>query len=67
MGLSDHSEQDKKITRGLYELKASAGNSVATLVSVAGTITKHDPDEIAAEGTFLSLWGADGNELVVQR
>ena len=67
VGLSDHSEQDKKITRGLYELKASAGNSVATLVSVAGTITKHDPDEIAAEGTFLNLWGADGNELVVQR
>jgi hypothetical protein len=67
VGLSDHSEQDKKITRGLYELKASAGSSVATLVSVAGTITKHDPDEIAAEGTFLGLWGADGNDLVVQR
>jgi len=67
VGLSDYSEQDKKITRGLYELKANNGTSVATLVPVAGTITKHDPDEIAAEGTFLNLWGADGNDLVVQR
>ena len=67
VGLSDYSDQDKKITRGLYELKAKSGTSVATLIPVAGTITRYNHDEIAPDGTFLSLWGADGNELVVRR
>jgi hypothetical protein len=67
VGLSDHSDLDKKITRGLYELKADSGTPVATLIAVEGTVTKSDPDEIAPDGTFFNLWGADGNELVVER
>jgi hypothetical protein len=67
VGLSDHSDQDKKLARGLYELKANSGSAVATLIPVAGTVTTRDPKEIAPDGTFLSRWGVDGNELAVQR
>jgi hypothetical protein len=67
VGLSDFSDQDNLRTTGLYELKADSGTSVATLVPVAGTITKYDPSKIAPDGTFFYLWGADGNELVMQR
>ena len=67
VSLSDHSDQDKKLTQGLYELKANSGSSVVTLIPVAGTVTTRDPKEIAPDGTFFNLWGADGNELVVQR
>jgi hypothetical protein len=67
VGLSDCCVQEKKITRGLYELKANSGTSVATLVPVEGTVTEYDPEEIIPGGTFFQLWGADGNELVVER
>jgi len=67
VGLSDFSDQDNRRTTGLYELKADSGTPVATLVPVAGTITKYDPSNIAPDGTFFYLWGADGNELVMQR
>jgi hypothetical protein len=67
VGLSDFSDQDNMRTTGLYELKADSGTPVATLVPVAGTITKYDPSKIAPAGTFFYLWGADGNELVMQR
>ena len=67
VGLGDFSAQDKMWTSGLYELNINAGTSVATLIPVAGTITKRDPDEIAPDATFLDLWGADGDQLVVQR
>ena len=67
VGLSDFSDQDNMRTTRLYELKADSGTPVATLVPVAGTITRYDPSKIAPDGTFLYLWGADGNELVMQR
>ena len=57
---------NKMWTSGLYELNINAGTSVATLIPVAGTITKRDSDEIAPDGTFLGLRGADGDQLVVQ-
>ncbi len=67
MGLSDFSDQDHMRTTGLYELKADSGTPVATLLPAAGTITKYDPSKIAPDGTFFYLWGADGDELVMQR
>ena len=67
VGLGDFSAEDKMWTAGLYELKADTGTTVAPLVPVEGTIVKRDPYEIAPDGTFLGLWGADGNDLVVQR
>jgi hypothetical protein len=67
VGLSDFSDQNNTRTTGLYELKADRGTPVATLVPVAGTITKYDPSKIAPDGTLFNLWGADGNELVMER
>lgn len=67
MGLSDHCDQDKNVTKGLYELKANSGTSIASLVPIEGTVIEYDPHEIVPDGTFLHLWGADGNELVVER
>ena len=55
------------MAHGLYELKAKAGSSVATLMPVKGTITMHDRDTIPPDETFDQLWGADGDELVVHR
>ena len=49
IGLGDFSAQDKMWKSGLYELNINAGTSVATLIPVAGTITKRDSDEIAPD------------------
>jgi hypothetical protein len=67
VGLGDCCGQEKNRTIGLFELNAEGGTSVATLVPVAGTLTKYDPNEIPPDGTFSYLWGADGDELVVNR
>ena len=67
VGFGNCCDQDKKRTTGLYELKTKSGSSIAALVPVEGTVTKYDPNEIAPDGTFFYLWGAEGNELVVQR
>jgi hypothetical protein len=67
VGLSDCCDEGKARTAGLYELNADSGAPVAGLMPVEGTVTKFDPNEIAPDGTFLYLWGADGNDLVVQR
>lgn len=61
------SDPDNNVTHGLYELKAKAGTSVATLIPVNGTITTHDRDSIPPDETFDRLWGADGDELVLHR
>ena len=61
------SERDNTVTYGLYELKAKAGTSVATLIPVDGTITTHDRNGIPPDETFDRLWGADGDELVLHR
>jgi hypothetical protein len=52
---------------GLYELKATPGSLLASLTAVDGTVTLFDSYETAPDGTFLRLWGADGNSLVVSR
>jgi hypothetical protein len=67
VGLSDCCDEGKARTAGLYELNANSGTPVAALIPVEGTVTKFNPNEIAPDGTFLYLWGADGNDLVVQR
>jgi hypothetical protein len=50
---------------GLYELKATPGNPVASLTAVDGTVTAFDSYNAVPNGTFERLWGADGNSLVV--
>jgi hypothetical protein len=67
VSLLGFSEPDNNVTHGLYELKAKAGSSVATLIPVNGTITTHDRDSIPPDETFDRLWGADGDELVLHR
>lgn len=61
------SEPDNTVTYGLYELKAKTGISVATLVPVEGTLMTHERGGVPPDETIEWLWGADGDELVVQR
>jgi len=52
---------------GLYELKATPGSPIASPTAVDGTVTVFDSYKTVPDGTFLRLWGADGNSLVVSR
>ena len=52
---------------GVYELKATPGSPIASLTAVDGTVTAFDSYEAVPGGTFLRLWGADGNSLIVSR
>jgi hypothetical protein len=52
---------------GLYELKTTPGSPTASLTAVDGTVTIFDSYKAVPDGTFLWLWGADGNSLVVSR
>lgn len=52
---------------GLYELKATLGSPIASLTAVDGTVTSFDSYKTVPDGTFLRLWGADGNSVVVSR
>jgi len=52
---------------GLYELKATPGSPIAYLTAVDGTVTAFESYKAVPDGTFLRLWGADGNSLVVSR
>jgi hypothetical protein len=61
------SDPDNTVTHGLYELKTKTGISVATLVPVDGTLTTHERGGVPPDETIEGLWGADGDELVVQR
>ena len=61
VNLADFIEPDKTRTHGLYELKAKTGTSVATLIRV-----EYGHND-SPDGTLFRLWGADGDELVVQR
>jgi hypothetical protein len=52
---------------GLYELKATPGSPIASATAIDGTVTVFDSYKTVPDGTFLRLWGADGNSLVVSR
>ena len=52
---------------GLYELKATPGSPMASLTAVDRTVTAFDSYQAVPDGTFLWLWGVDGNSLVVSR
>jgi hypothetical protein len=52
---------------GLYELKATPGSRIASLTAVDGTVTAFDSYKTVPDRSFLRLWGADGNSLVVSR
>ncbi len=67
VSLQGFSELDNTVTVGLYELKAKAGTSVATLIPVSGSLTAYDGNGLPPDEAFQRLWGADGDELVVHR
>jgi hypothetical protein len=50
---------------GLYQVKAQPGVPIARLLPLAGTVSVLDGSKPRPAGTFLHLWGADGNQLVV--
>ncbi len=52
---------------GLYQLNPIVGSPIASLTPVDGTFTVFDPDEGVPDGTLETLWGADGNALVITR
>jgi hypothetical protein len=52
---------------GLYELRAAADNPIASLTPIGGTIISSEARNRRSENAVNRLWGADGNELVVQR
>lgn len=62
-----YTDENGKRTCGLYELKAAQGKSAASLTPVEGTIAVYDSHDMAQPGTFLRLYGADRNLLVVHR
>jgi hypothetical protein len=53
--------------QGLYQIKAEAGNPIARLLPIAGTINVLEGGKVPAPGTVVWLWGADGNHLVLCR
>jgi hypothetical protein len=52
---------------GLYELNAIPSSPIASLTPVQGTIATFASPQTVPDGTFLRLWGGDGDELVVSR
>jgi hypothetical protein len=63
--------EGEAISTGLFEIRARSGDSAAALLPVKGTFSARrcgSPErtpEPPAPGTFLRLWGADGNALAV--
>jgi hypothetical protein len=54
---------------GLYQLKAQPGMPITLLLPVGGTISIRGMErgQVPPPGTFVRLWGADGNQLVIAR
>jgi hypothetical protein len=57
---------ERKFSRGLYQLRLDPNSESGKWLSVAGTLSSYDPESILT-GTFLKLWGADGEDLVIRR
>jgi hypothetical protein len=51
----------------LYELKPESGSFVVTLMPVDGASAVRNVNDDPPDGTFYRLWGADGDQLVVNR
>ena len=71
VSLSGFKDSENILRHGLYKLEATTGSSIATLIPVAGTVTTYTCQDCnnwaLPDGTFVEVYGADGDELVVQR
>lgn len=56
-----------ELKHGMYELKATPDSPIASLAAVDRTVTVFDSYKTVPDGTFLRLYGSDGNSLVVSR
>jgi hypothetical protein len=54
-------------THGLFELHAEPEKGIAKWVAVTGTLNSHREGEAVAKSTFWRLWGAEGNDLIIER
>ena len=61
-----HTETDWKFNRGLFELRLDPNSGTGKWSLVNGTFSSSDPENIP-DGIFFKLWGADGDDLVIQR
>lgn len=52
---------------GLYELDTRAGTSTARWVPVNGTVGLLDRKQGIPRGSFMRLWGTDGQNLIISR
>ena len=52
---------------GLYQVRARPGMPIAQLIPVAGTVSVFEGSKRLPAGSFMVLWCADGNQLIVRR
>jgi hypothetical protein len=67
VSLTAWEEPENMVRLGLYKLQATTGNAAATLIPVGGTVTAVKPHDALPDDAFLEVYGAEGDELVVQR
>ena len=67
LGLQVFGKPGRSPFRGLYQIKAVSGQPVAELLPVSGAISFLEPGTVSPPESFVMLWGADGNQLVVWR
>lgn len=67
LAFANNPEPNAKRKYGLYELNAMPGSPVASFTSVQGTIVAFPSAQTVPDGTFVRLWGGDGDDLVVSR
>jgi hypothetical protein len=67
VSLTARKEPENMLRLGLYKLQTTTGNASATLIPVGGTVTALKSRDALPDDTFLEVYGAEGDELVVQR
>lgn len=67
VSLTARKEPENMLRFGLYKLQATTGNASATLIPVGGTVTALKSHDAPPDDSFLEVFGAEGDELVVRR
>jgi hypothetical protein len=67
LGLGTTGRPGRPLARGLYQIKVVSGQPVARLLPVSGALSSLEPGDVPDPESFVLLWGADGNQLVVWR
>lgn len=67
VALFSEPEPNGQRKHALYELSTMSSSPTASLTPIQGTIAAFASSQPVPDGTFMRLWGADGNELIVSR